>query len=193
MQHTKEVLGTYEKLDYREQEDKVFIDYHGYGILNAKAQNEAMSIEDLIRIIKTSDIERSIVDKQIKVTRLQKLKNGDQNGEVSFFRVAQSLLKELDPSANGYVTNQEMEDTLKLAYPLQLQNYNLKQCFTRFASIQNKLLIDYKKLLKFIQNKVQGNENEEIITSEDIRRNRMRPSHQMYSALVWNRTAKQSV
>lgn len=57
-------------------------------------------------------------------------------------------MKDLDPSRNGYVTNQELEDTIKAIYPLKLRNINLKQLFTEYASIQNKLLIDYKRFLK---------------------------------------------
>lgn len=30
--HTKEVLGTYSSLNYTEQQDKVFIDYHGVAV-----------------------------------------------------------------------------------------------------------------------------------------------------------------
>ena len=105
-------------------------------------------------------------------------------------RVATSVLKELDPSANGYVTNQELEDTFKLAYPKQLENCNLKKCFSRFASIQNKLLIDYKKMLKYIQNAIQGSHDKQILTREDIRRLRMRPSNQMREALRWDSVEK---
>lgn len=44
-------------------------------------------------------------------------------------------MKDLDPSRNGYVTNQELEDTIKAIYPLKLRNINLKQLFTEYASI----------------------------------------------------------
>ena len=66
-------------------------------------QKELSELEELIEIIKGSEIEQSIIDTQIKTTRFQKLKQPKQSA--SFLRVATSVLKELDPSANGYVTN----------------------------------------------------------------------------------------
>ena len=56
------------------------------------------------------------------------------------------LLRELDPTKNGYVTNQELEDIFKIILPHQLRDVNLKKVFRKFASIQNKLLIDYKRV-----------------------------------------------
>ena len=43
------------------------------------------------------------------------------------------------------MTNQELEDILKLCYKKQLGNYDLKPLFKDFASQSNRLLIDYKK------------------------------------------------
>lgn len=47
-------------------------------------------------------------------------------------------------------------------YPKQLQNMNLKPVFVKYASIQNKLLIDYKRVIKAIQIVCQQNERKEI-------------------------------
>ena len=68
-----------------------------------------------------------------------------------FWQHYKNLMKDLDPSRNGYVTNQELEDTIKSIFPQKLKNVNLKCLFSEFASIQNKLLIDYKKFLKALQ------------------------------------------
>ena len=44
-------------------------------------------------------------------------------------------MKYLDPSRNGYVTNQELEDTIKGIFPKKLSGYNLKPILKQFASI----------------------------------------------------------
>lgn len=51
-------------------------------------------------------------------------------------------IKDIDQDNNGYVTTTELEDILKLHYPL-LKEKNLKKMFKPFASIQNRILIDY--------------------------------------------------
>lgn len=43
------------------------------------------------------------------------------------------------------MTNQELEDILKLCYKKQLGKYDLKPLFKDFASQSNRLLIDYKR------------------------------------------------
>jgi len=83
-----------------------------------------------------------------QISRFQQLKDEylgiDSN--LDFFKHFEFLVKELDPTKNGYVTNQELEDIFKLIYPAALQGTNLKKVFKKFASIQNKLLIDHKRL-----------------------------------------------
>ena len=73
----------------------------------------------------------------------------DQNYD--FWKHLDNMMKCLDPSRNGYVTNQELEDTLKNIFPQKLLGYNLKPILKRFASIQNKLLIDYKRFIKTLR------------------------------------------
>ena len=59
-------------------------------------------------------------------------------------------IKEIDKEHNGYVTVTELDDIIKLHYKNQLANYSLKQIFRSFASIQNKVLIDYKQFRDFV-------------------------------------------
>ena len=70
-------------------------------------------------------------------------------------------IKDIDQDNNGYVTTTEFEDILKLHYP-ELNEKNLKKLFKPFASIQNRILIDYKKfrkdLIKKIKNKLENKE-----------------------------------
>ena len=65
------------------------------------------------------------------MSHYDKLKNEfkGQNKEADTFKILSSLLKELDPDTNGYVTNKELEDVFKHLYPKALENYNLKSCF----------------------------------------------------------------
>lgn len=54
-------------------------------------------------------------------------------------------IKQIDKDGNGYVTNTELDDILKLTFPEELTTKRLKPIFKDFASIQNRILIDYKK------------------------------------------------
>ena len=56
------------------------------------------------------------------------------------------VIREIDRDNNGYVTNQELDDIFKINYEEELGSRDLKTVFKRFASLQNRILIDYKKL-----------------------------------------------
>ena len=58
-------------------------------------------------------------------------------------------IKEIDKDNNGYVTSTEMDDIMKLHYP-SLKNKNLKKIMRPYASIQNRILIDYKKFRDYL-------------------------------------------
>lgn len=62
-------------------------------------------------------------------------------------------IKEIDKEHNGYVTSTELDDIVKIYYK-ELENKNLKQIFRPFSSIQNKILIDYKKFRDSILSKI---------------------------------------
>lgn len=59
-------------------------------------------------------------------------------------------IKDIDKEHNGYVTSTELDDILKICYKKDLLDKNLKNIFRPFASIQNKILIDYKKFRDFL-------------------------------------------
>ena len=54
-------------------------------------------------------------------------------------------IRTIDREKNGFVTNQELEDILKLFYKEQLSKYDLKPALKQFASDNNRLLINYHK------------------------------------------------
>ena len=53
-------------------------------------------------------------------------------------------IRYIDKDNNGYVTLTELDDILKLHYP-KLQNKDLLSIIRKHRSVQNKILIDYRK------------------------------------------------
>ncbi len=90
-------------------------------------------------------------------------------------------IKQIDRDGNGYVTNTELDDILKLTFPNELTTKRLKPIFKEFASIQNKILIDYKrfrdKLLILINNYEEGQRirklKEEEERNQSLRKKRL--------------------
>lgn len=65
-------------------------------------------------------------------------------------------IKDIDKEHNGYVTITELDDILKIYYKKELTDKNLKEIFKPFASIQNRILIDYKKFRDFLLGKIKA-------------------------------------
>ncbi|CDW71437.1 ef-hand calcium-binding domain-containing protein 6 [Stylonychia lemnae] len=70
-------------------------------------------------------------------------------------------IKDIDKEHNGYVTSTELDDILKISYKKELGDKNLKSMFKPFASIQNKILIDYKRFRDHILNRFSKYKQEE--------------------------------
>lgn len=51
---------------------------------------------------------------------------------------------EIDKQRNGYITTTELDDILKLNYKEKLANKDLRLMMRKYASIQNRVLVDYK-------------------------------------------------
>lgn len=64
------------------------------------------------------------------------------------------VIKDIDIDNNGYVTNQELDDIFKMHYEAELGSKELKPVFKKFASIQNRVLIDYKRMKDYLTKKV---------------------------------------
>jgi len=60
------------------------------------------------------------------------------------------LIFTIDHDHNGYITSTEMDDILKITYPKELSDKNLKKVFQMFRSSANKVLLDYKQFRDFI-------------------------------------------
>lgn len=68
-------------------------------------------------------------------------------------------IKEIDKQHNGFITTTELDDILKLFYKNELANKDLKHIMKKYASIQNRVLVDYKAFRDSIisQLKLQNN------------------------------------
>lgn len=53
-------------------------------------------------------------------------------------------IKEIDKQHNGFVTVTELDDILKIQYKEELGERELKPIMRKYASIQNRVLVDYK-------------------------------------------------
>lgn len=67
-----------------------------------------------------------------------------------------AMINSVDKDRNGYITNTELDDILKIAYPATfedggLKDGNIKPLFRKFASSANKVLIDYKSFRDHIK------------------------------------------
>lgn len=59
-------------------------------------------------------------------------------------------IKDIDRDRNGYVTTTEIDDILKYHYPKELGDKNLLRILSKFQSISNRILVDYKQLNQWI-------------------------------------------
>ena len=66
-------------------------------------------------------------------------------------------IKEIDSEHNGFITQTELDDILKMHYPEELEDKDLMPIIKRFASIQNKILIDYKRFRDCIMTQIHKN------------------------------------
>mmetsp|Transcript_12643 Transcript_12643/g.12451 ORF Transcript_12643/g.12451 Transcript_12643/m.12451 type:complete len:268 (+) Transcript_12643:762-1565(+) len=134
---TKKIRKLYDKVDmYEEQDLTDLVDNSGYfGIFyREKIQLDHITEKELIDVI---------------------MKN---NKLVSIMK----NIKEIDQDNNGYVTNQELDDIFKMHYEKELKTKDLKTFFKVFASLQNRILIDYKKVRDYLLKKVEERENDPL-------------------------------
>ena len=76
------------------------------------------------------------------------------NEQPELLKDAMKHVKDIDRDNNGYVTNQELDDIFKLVFPSELKQRDLMKLFKPFSSIQNTILIDYKKFKKCIDQEI---------------------------------------
>ncbi|CDW79951.1 px domain containing protein [Stylonychia lemnae] len=84
--------------------------------------------------------------KKIKLPVMTEVEFYDKiiENEINFAKVMR-LIRNIDKDNNGYVTITELDDIIKICYP-ELQNKDIYQCLKHYRSIQNRILVDYKRL-----------------------------------------------
>lgn len=63
-------------------------------------------------------------------------------------------IKTIDKDNNGYVTAEELEEIFREWFPVELDGKSLIRYFRKFCSIQNRVLIHYKKIKDDINSKI---------------------------------------
>jgi Ca2+-binding EF-hand superfamily protein len=89
------------------------------------------------------------------------IKNNNKLGQVM------QMIYEIDKDANGYVTTTELDDILKILYPLELGNKRLKYILKPFCSSANKVLLDYKQFRKFMYENLSLTKEEMALKFQD--------------------------
>ena len=82
-------------------------------------------------------------------------------------------VSEIDKDHNGYVTCTELDDILKLFYPHQLEDRDLTPIIQKFSSVQNKILIDYKKFRDWIKLEIKKKKAIKLLKAEKLRSNKI--------------------
>lgn len=85
--------------------------------------------------------------------KLTKLSEGEvfkilAQDESKFVQVMRTI-RNIDRDNNGYVTITELDDILKIQYS-ELQNKDIQTAIKKFRSIQNRILVDYKKFRDYV-------------------------------------------
>ena len=93
----------------------------------------------------------------------------DSNKIVDVF----SLIKQIDQDRNGYVTLNELDDILKITCPEKFSDKNLDPIIRKFSSLQNRILIDYKRFRQtIVDHPLYKNENMEFSGQKDEQKKR---------------------
>lgn len=77
------------------------------------------------------------------------------------------MVYNIDKDHNGYITTTELDDILKITYPKQLGNVNLKNTMKPFCSSSNKVLLDYRYFRDFMKDVLENKKDDRPITAVD--------------------------
>lgn len=73
-------------------------------------------------------------------------------------------IKEIDQQRNGFITQTELDDILKIIYKDELYNKDLMPIIRQYSSIQNKILINYKEFRDHIVSEIKRIDRSYTIT-----------------------------
>lgn len=63
------------------------------------------------------------------------------------------MIREIDKDRNGFVTKTELDDIIKVLFPEELRDRDISASIKPYQSIQNKILVDYKRFIDDIVKK----------------------------------------
>ena len=63
-------------------------------------------------------------------------------------------IREIDPDRNGYITNQELDDIIRINYTKEMEGKHIFEFIKQFASSSNPILIDYNLFKKHMSTAV---------------------------------------
>ena len=69
----------------------------------------------------------------------------------SGFAKVMRTIREIDKERNGYITNQELDDILRMYYPHELSDKDIEAHIHKFTSPLNRVLVDYKHLQSTVE------------------------------------------
>jgi len=67
-------------------------------------------------------------------------------------------IKKIDKDSNGFVTVEELEEIFREWFPIELEGKTCYHYFKKFGSVQNRNLINYKKIKDSINNYLISND-----------------------------------
>lgn len=134
-QFSQKIVKMYDEIGLSENEEDDAIDNAGYTGNFRRAQSKSLE---------------AITEKEF----MKILKNDNQLKEIM------GLIQQIDKDRNGYVTSTELDDILKILYPKELGQKNLKNLLRPFCSSANKVLIDYKLFRSFLQANLERKEGD---------------------------------
>lgn len=63
-------------------------------------------------------------------------------------------VRNIDKDSNGFLLVQELEEVFHDQFPTELEGKSLRNFFHRFVSVQNKTLVDYRKIKGMMNEKI---------------------------------------
>ncbi|CAI2381224.1 unnamed protein product [Moneuplotes crassus] len=161
----KEKDNLLESMNLRDEGNNIDIDIKPIliDLKQSKDINTAYNRIDLEK--REDDIEQAnITQKLLPISEENFVKELKENKSLlhSLFRE----IKKLDLDSNGYLTNDELNLVFSQVFP-HLNGRSMHKIFKPYKSIQNKSLINYKKLISFLQARM--NQVEDIETKESLK------------------------
>ena len=78
-------------------------------------------------------------------------------------------IKKIDKDSNGFLTIDELDEIFREWFPVELEGKSPFYYFKRFVSVQNKTLVNYKKIKESINRQILQNDKVELQRRMTIR------------------------